>query len=175
MRINCILCIKQERRTKSKEVVWVRVKKRNKCQHKVVNVRGRCKNTQMWHLWTGQRRIILPAWYKRYCTAGAWKLRYHAARTVHAYDTVVTHQQQEKKQSPNSSWSNHKQQDNNAQTHMEQDSGTARSWEGKEGGRQGSLRKEVVINVEFAKQTNVTPWWMQPGQRHIVVPAWYEW
>ena len=46
MRINCILCINQERRTKSKEVVWVRVKKRNKCQHKVVNVRGLCKTNE---------------------------------------------------------------------------------------------------------------------------------
>ena len=42
-------------------------------------------------------------------------------------------------------------------------------------GRQGSLRKEVVMNVEFAKQRNVTPQWMQTGQRQIVVPAWYKW
>jgi hypothetical protein len=33
----------------------------------------------------------------------------------------------------------------------ERDSGRARSWGGKEG-REGSLRKEVVINVEFAKK-----------------------
>ena len=55
----------------------------------------------------------------------------------------------------------------------EWDSGRARSWERKEG-RQGSLRKEVAINVDFSKRTNVTPWWMQPGQRRIIVPAWYE-
>ena len=44
----------------------------------------------------GKRWIVAPAWYKQYCTAGAWKLWYHAARPVHAYNTVLTHQQQEK-------------------------------------------------------------------------------
>jgi hypothetical protein len=33
---------------------------------------------------TGQRQSVVPAWYKWYCTAGAWKLPYHAARTVRA-------------------------------------------------------------------------------------------
>jgi hypothetical protein len=43
----------------------------------------------------------------------------------------------------------------------EQDSGRARSWEGNKGSN-GSLRKEVLINVEFAKRT---PQWIQTGQR----------
>jgi hypothetical protein len=68
----------------------------------------------------GQHQIVVPAWYKRYCPVGARKLPYnavcthirygddaptvsmertvrklpyHAARTVRAYDTVVTHRQ----------------------------------------------------------------------------------
>ena len=99
MRINCILCIKQERRTKSKEVVWVRVKKRNKCQHQVVNVRGLCEkqtNVTQWWMLPGQCQIVVLAWWKRYCTAGARKLPYLAARTVRAYDTVLTHRQYKK-------------------------------------------------------------------------------
>jgi hypothetical protein len=51
--------------------------------------------TQQW-MQTGQCQIIVPAWYKRYCTVGARKLPHNAARTVRAYDTVVTHPQQEK-------------------------------------------------------------------------------
>ena len=44
----------------------------------------------------GQGQIVVPAWYTRYCTAGAQKLLYHAARTVRAYNTVVTHRQYKK-------------------------------------------------------------------------------
>ncbi len=92
--------------------------------------------------------------------------------TVRAYNTVVTHRQKEKSNHQihhgeilNDKTTINK---NNKTTLLnltrnkrERDSGRAISWEGKEG-REGSLRKEVII-VEFAKQTNVTLQWMQPG------------
>jgi hypothetical protein len=114
----------------------------------------------------------------------AQKLPHHAARTVRAFDTVVTHRQQEKRthQIHHGEITRNKTRINkNDKTTMhkltrierEQVRGSERSCEGKEG-RKGSLRKEVM-NVEFAKQTNVTPQWLQgPGPRQIVVPAWYE-
>jgi hypothetical protein len=37
-----------------------------------------------------------------------------------------------------------------------------------------TVMRNKVINVEFAKQTNVTPQWMQTGQCQIMVPAWYK-
>ncbi len=106
---------------------------------------------------------------------------YRTMKPVHAYDTVVMHQQ----------WArnaitklirvqqklNHQITNNDKTAHSwpltsnERESVEEREAK-KEEGRKGSLRKEV-INVESAKQTNVTQQWMWAGLRWIVVPAWY--
>ena len=113
--------------------MWVGVKKRNKCQDEVVNVRGRCKtnkcDTTMDATWATSNcctSMVQPV-LNSGCPEAAVPCTLYCTCIRYGSDAPTIR----KKQSPNSSWWNHKQQQvNNAQTHKEWegDSDRARSW-----------------------------------------------
>ena len=113
--------------------MWVGVKKRNKCQDEVVNVRGRCKtnkcDTTMDATWATSNcctSMVQPV-LNSGCPEAAVPCTLYCTCIRYGSDAPTIR----KKQSPNSSWWNHKQQQvNNAQTHKEWegDSDRERSW-----------------------------------------------